>query len=248
MDPQQYPFDGELFPAKKKEFSETILFVHFFDGNKKVLKRHIELVNDLGFDAIAFNLRDKSVLFQNPFSLRKKIGLKHIYADQVEAMLNLIPGNKIIYSFSNPSASAIEAMYYRNCIDVTALICDSGPAKRIFESVFNMFLNFKTNGFVKELINLIGTPLGWSYLLHSDLTLHLNVFPDKFKILSIRGWKDKLISPDNIDLVFETHTQLDWRKLSLPQAGHLNGLKDFSQDYTQGVKNFLFEVATRVGK
>ena len=46
-----YPDDGELFKAQQRKSDILIFFVHFFQGHKKALKRHIELVNELGFDA-----------------------------------------------------------------------------------------------------------------------------------------------------------------------------------------------------
>ena len=43
-----YPDDGELFKAKQKKQVKLIFFAHFFKGHKKALRRHIELVNELG--------------------------------------------------------------------------------------------------------------------------------------------------------------------------------------------------------
>lgn len=243
-----YPFDGEWFPAQRKRFQETVFFVHFYKGSKRNLHRHIKLANDLGFDAFAFNLYDSEMsfkLWKIPFSASGKIGLKHVYASQVEHLLNLIPGKKIIYSFSNPSASAIESMARRFCSDTIAMICDSGPSARFEESFNNMAkTDYKISNWLLRKISLTVLTPFWSALAHKDLISDLNVFPKGFKILSIRGWKDHLISPLQIDEVFEPHTQLDWRKLSLPEAGHLNGLKDFSSEYIPIVESFLLEVAT----
>ncbi|MEN0057697.1 MAG: hypothetical protein AAGB31_02590, partial [Bdellovibrio sp.] len=97
------------------------------------------------------------------------------------------------------------------------------------------------------LLKLILTPLlsvGWSPYFHKDLAAHLRTFPAGFKILSIRGWKDPLIPPGHIDEIFEPHTHLEWTKLSLPEAGHLTGLRDFRQEYTPSVTRFLQSVAT----
>jgi hypothetical protein len=49
-----------------------------------------------------------------------------------------------------------------------------------------------------------------------------------------------------IDKVFEPHGQIDWQKLSLPQAGHLNGLKDFREEYAPVVAQFLKEISKPV--
>lgn len=241
-----YPFDGEYFPSKQKRYNEVVFFVHFYDGSKAQLRRHIDLVNDLGFDAFAFNLLPKSALLTNPISRNKNPGLKHLWADQIHDLLNLIPQKKIVFSFSNPSASAIEAMAARHNLDVTAMVCDSGPSIKFLESVFHLYQHLQKEGFLKSITQTLVTPLVWSPFLNKDLHEHLSEFPNGFKILSIRGWKDALIPPNHIDGVFEPHTNLDWRKLSLPKAGHLNGLKDFKDDYTAGLLPFLQEVATPI--
>lgn len=239
-----YPFDGELFLSKNKQFNEVIFFVHFYEGSKSLLKRHIELVNELGFDAFAFNLRDKSEFLTNPISRNKKPGLKHIWADQITDLMNLLPQKKIVFSFSNPSSAAIEAMAERNNIDIAGMVCDSGPSDKFLESVYHLFQHFKKDGLLTSLTKTIVTPLIWSPYLHSDIHPQLEKFPKRFKVLSIRGWKDTLIPPNHIDGIFERHGNLDWRKLSLPKAGHLNGLKDFRNEYVAGLKPFLEEIAT----
>lgn len=242
----QLPYDGTFYYAKNKKFKETIFFVHFYEGSKLLLKRHIEFVNDLGFDAFAFNLISTKEYFKNPLSKHKNLGIKHVYADQIEFLLNAISGKKIIFSFSNPTASAIEAMYLRNCLDITALICDSGPSGKFVKSFFNLLRYYKEKSLLETLAKSVFLPFFWSRYLHTDIEKHLSHFPKGFPILSIRGWKDELIPPDHIDFLFEGHPNLSWRKLSLPLAGHLNGLKDFRDSYTAGVKNFLNEVATPI--
>jgi hypothetical protein len=91
-------------------------------------------------------------------------------------------------------------------------------------------------------LKLLATPavaFGWSPKLNSDIRFDLNSFPEGFPLLSIRGWRDRLIPPNDIDKVFDHHTNLNWKKLSLPEAGHLNGLRDFPSEYKPGVEDFL---------
>ena len=244
---QELPFDGEFFLAREKKFEELIFFVHFFEGSKKQLLRHIKLVNSWGFDAFAFQLRGDHTDLRSlklPISAKGGFGLKHIYADQIETLLNLIPGQKIIFSFSNPSASAIEAMARRNCSDTLALVCDSGPSGRFLPSAYNLYTHeYKIRPLPLRLALTPILSLSWSPLLHKDLHKDLATFPAGFRILSIRGWKDVLIPPQHIDEVFEPHTQLDWSKLSLPEAGHLTGLRDFKAEYAPSLEKFLKRVA-----
>lgn len=232
------PFDGQFFPAKEKKFGGTVFFVHFFEGNKQKLRRHIFLVNRLGCDAFAFNLQTPP-WHEPPFAADGGFGIKHLYADQIELLLNRIAGPKLIYSFSNPTASAIEAMARRHCVDTIGLIADSGPSAAFVTSVNNLYTHEKKISWPLRLPLIPLFAATWSPLLHTDLKGQLNSFPDNFPILSIQGWKDPLIPPQDIDAVFSGHPQLDWRKLSLPQAGHLNGLRDFREEYEPAVADFL---------
>lgn len=233
--------DGEYFRSSNKRSDVLVFFVHFYKGNKKILKRHIEAVNKLGFDAFAFNMRDEMKSFKDfPMASSGQFGLKHCLADQIERLLNLLPGKKIIFSFSNPTAAAIESIYRRNCSDILALIADSGPSGKYLQSALNLFNIEKKIKFLPFRIAM--TPLfsmAWSPYLHKDMHTHLAAFPAGFPILSIRGWKDELIPPDHIDAVFEPHSNLDWTKLSLPEARHLTGLRDFPLEYERALSTFL---------
>lgn len=247
---QEFPFNGEFYLARNKKYQELIFFVHFYEGNKKQLLRHIKLVNSWGFDAFAFDLTGtlKSVLhLEFPLSPRGRFGTKHIYADQIEALLNKIPGNKIIFSFSNPSASAMEAMARRNCSDTVAMVCDSGPTARFLPSAQRLIShNYEVKSWTLSWLLTPPLSVGWSPFLHKDVHADLKKFPEGFPILSIRGWKDELIPPTHIDEVFEPHTQLHWSRLSLPEAAHLTGLRDFKSEYAPGLERFLKSVATPV--
>lgn len=240
MKKASFPSDGQLYPAPRKKFQELIFFVPFFEGTKKSMRRHIEFVNELGYDAFAFTLQDDFSVLKPPLSSRKHFGFKHLYADQIEELLNQLPGKKIIYSFSNPTAAAIEALSYRKCEDVSALICDSGPSGKFMKSVRNLYSHHKSAGPFPVVMMI--TPIFsyiWSHKLHKDTLEHLATFPQDFPILSIRGWKDRIIPPDHIDALFDPQTHLDLQKLSLPEGGHLNGLKDFADQYCPSVERFL---------
>jgi hypothetical protein len=239
-----YPDEGELFKAPEKKSEHLIFFVHFFQGHKKALKRHIQMVNDLGYDAYVFNLKDDLKDHQYlPYSyISKKFGLKHALADQIEEHLDFWPEykTKIVYAFSNVAGSAIEAMARRTTHDVIAMICDSGPGADFIYSSFKLMEHQMHVS--SRALQLLGTPLvmmSWDPHRHKDIPDDLKKLPEGFPLLSIRGWKDPMISPASIDALFEPAKNLHWRKLGLPEAGHLNGLRDFAADYQPAVEDFL---------
>lgn len=232
--------------AKQKKFQETIVMVPFFGAQRKNLHRHIEFLNELGYDCIACDLKDRwTDVATNFISSEARFGLKHVWADQIEAALNSVPGNKIVFSFSNPSASAIEAIARRHAADIKGLICDGGPSAQLWHSMVNFFTHETPLPFYPL---KAAAAAATSFLWHPKFlqTIHddLKIFPKDFRILSIRGWKDPLITPKMIDMVFEPHKQLDWQKLSLPEGQHLNGIKDFPNEYKPPVTQFLKEIST----
>ena len=239
-----YPDDGELFKSPQKKSEHLIFFAHFYQGHKKVLKRHVELVNELGFDAYVFNLKDDfKEHYGVPYSpISKKFGMKHALADQIEEHLNLHDQykTKIIFAFSNIAGCAAEVLARRPHLDCVAMICDSGPGGNFIQSSYRLIgEQFK----IKFLpLRLAFTPifaLIWSKDHQKDVALDFQKLPQNFPVLSIRGWKDQLITPRDIDQIFEACPNLRWSKLALPEAGHVNGLKEFPNEYRSGVESFL---------
>ncbi len=232
------------FKSDQRKSETQILFVPFFGAHRGALQRHVEFVNGLGFDCYAIKLRDSFVpKFDHYFTSDLRFGKKHVWTEQIESALNFIKGPKIVFSFSNPTASAIQAISRRNANDIKALICDGGPAENFVESFENYFLHeMPIKNPLLRTTAAKSISLLWHHRLAHSVHQDLNLIPEGFKILSIRGWQDKLITPEMIDLIFQPHANLDWRKLSLPKAGHLNGLKDFKGDYEPVVADFLKEV------
>lgn len=233
------------YPASEKKFSEAILFVHFFDGSPALIRRHIDLVNSLGFDTYAYqvglHLSKRSIFDAIPGKMR--LGLKSLWTKDVELALNHIPENKIVFAFSNPASAAIEAMakrFKKNKHDVVAMVCDSGPFADHLKCSYNLGKHYFE--ITNPLVNLpaaIAMSLLLSPFHEKHLHEDLNQFPDSFPILSIRGWKDELVPVKSIEKVFTPHSQLDLQSLVLPEAGHLNGLKDFADKYKPVVSEFL---------
>ena len=144
-----YPKSEPQFYYSKNKIpgSPVIVFVHFYGGVQRILKRHINLVNDLGYDAFAYNMPGFPGLKLSLF-YKGRFGLKHLYARMLAYYLDQLPGQKIIFAFSNPSAAAIEVIYDRNKENKTDVvgrrvldewilyeyswtICERGSDKRI---------------------------------------------------------------------------------------------------------------------
>lgn len=206
------------------------------------MRRHVEFVNSIGFDALTFNLsfHEKTWLKKIPISRNRKFGMRHIWGDEIEDVLNAAPGSKIIFAFSNPAAAAIDAIVRRNTRDIKALVTDSGPFAKMVRCSWNLLTHEYT---VKNpLLRVPATALLSTFwgidhtkCLHEDIAN----LPKNFPILSIRGWEDPLVPVSAIDEAYRDVQHLRYETLALPKAGHLNGLKDFSEDYKPKVKAFL---------
>src|SRR5690606_33214108 len=71
----------------------------------------------------------------------------------------------------------------------------------------------------------------WGYDQYQNhLREALQNLPQQFPVLSIRSWKDQLVSVKSIDLVFEEHQHLQYETLTLPEGNHLQGLKEHPED------------------
>lgn len=244
--PREHPHQGKINPAQNKKYHDLIFFVHSSEKDKEQIQQHIDLVNNFGFDAFTFLAHDQLSVFNLPITSEINFGFQHQVANQIEQLLNQLDGKKIIFSFSQSSSAAIEAIAHRAAYDVSALICDSGPAADVLSSAYNTIVHEKQLSTIERFIKLPLFSLMWNLSPESSLYTNLKNLPKDFKILSIRGWKDKLIPASQLDLIFEPHSHLDWRKLSLPRAEHQCGLKDSPDEYKSGLGKFLSEVATKI--
>lgn len=229
-------------PSESSLIVPTIVFVPFFGGKRAALRRHMDFIDRLGLKWVFVDLDfDPIKFFLKPFSSSNHaFGMKKQWADRIEKTLNDVPGKKIIYSFSNPSAGAIEAIARRNAHDILGLICDGGPTGDLFQSILNYYkyekkMKWLPARYLTAFISTHMISLDPKSICNEDL----KKFPANLPILSIRGWKDPLISPRQIDLIFDSHKHLKWQKLSLPQGKHLDGLKKFQQEYEKSVGDFI---------
>jgi hypothetical protein len=237
----------ERFYAKQRLYEEVIVFVHFFGGTKRHLKAHIDWVNELGFDAVAFNLTFHPQYFVDkpPITSKGQWGLKHIWAKEIEQVLQFVTRPKIVFSFSNPTACAIEAIVSHGTKDIVAMVADSGPFAPMWKSNWNyLFKKLFAHSFPKRVFGAVTLSLVWSINHSLSLKQDISRLPTGFPILSVRGWKDRLVPTELIDNTFKEHDQIDLEVFALPEADHLSGLKDFRDEYNIRVGGFLKRIAT----
>ncbi len=246
--PFQIPCQGQRWPAPDRRYQEVVVFVHHYGGNRKSMRRHIQWVNELGFDAVSFNLSFNSWKKWRslPLTSDLRFGLRHYWAEEVAKVLNSISEKKILYSFSSPSAGAVHALAERHCSDVKAWVCDGGPFFRIFRCFYN-YLSHQAglhNPALKLSLTLASYQTFPGYGYEEDMARCLKIFPRDFPVLSVRGWLDPLVPPVAIDEFFASQKHLDFEVLALPEGGHMDGLKNFPEEYIPRVKAFLLKQAT----
>lgn len=247
----ELPHGGLHFRSPEKKFEPVIVFVHHFGGNRSSTRRHVELVNKLGFDAVTFNLSFNSApKWKGPlhdFVRLGRLALKTDFpvkwAKEIEDVLNSLTGEKIIYSFSSISAAVIKVISERPSKDIKAWICDGGP----FLFIYPAFIRYQKY--------IAGAPLwaqpigaAFAYALFGGFSYNrrlkkwLGRFPLGFPILSIRAGADVLVPPEAIEAVFDLNRQLNLKVLSLPGVAHLEGLKTAPLEYQGSLQEFLISL------
>lgn len=244
----------ERIAAAEKKFNEVIVFVHHYGGNKRSFRRHIEWVNELGFDAITFDLPLSQVtdvrLRALPFDKQLNFGLRYVWAQKIEQVLGAIADKKIIYSFSSPSSAALSVIAKRHAVDITALVCDGGPFVDIAGGIDNYLREFNLHNLKKyaDVRRFYSKAIAWLIGVKKydvEMAVALAELPQNFAICSIRAAKDPLVTVDMIERFFDLHKDnYALTKIDLPLSGHLTGLKDEPEIYKKLVGDFLVGHAT----
>lgn len=236
-------------PAKNRRFEETVVFVHHFGGSRRTVLRHARLLNDLGYDCVRFDLifhKDRPQA-RLPITGDLKFGIRHVWADQITALLNAINGPKILFSFSMPSSSAFQAVAERASQDVKAIVCDGGPFLQLHKCIWNLYEHeYKIKSKILRAGFTGASMVLWGIGFKAQAKEFLVKIPKGFPVLSIRGWQDDLVPVSAIDEFFDLTKNIDLETLALPEAGHLMGLRDFPNDYIPKLENFLKRVAKPV--
>lgn len=218
----------------------TVVLIHNMWGNHRILSRHVHLFISLGFSCVTFNLyQASSIKDPHPFGIWGLFSFMHQrWVEQIEDVLDSIPEKKIIFSMSGPSISAIIAASKRT--DITHLICDSGPFKEVWACTYRLFTQIWhiPTAPLRMIFTTIAV-LIWGPTAFSRSQRALQNWNPSVPILSIRGEKDPLVFPANIDGIFKNHKNLKIEIWQLPQAHHLDALKMFPEEYKECLEDFL---------
>jgi pimeloyl-ACP methyl ester carboxylesterase len=245
----ELPFDAQVMPASEKRFRETVVFVHHFGGSRRTVLRHLKMVNVLGFDAVRYDLVFNALKLGEPLPITPglKFGACHVWIDELESILNAIPGRKIIYSFSMPSLAALGAIARRKANDISGWICDGGPFLQLLRCTYNLLEHeyHVENPLLRAFYSAAAYPLFGTGI---ELAVRSwgSQLPDQFPVLSVRGEKDPLVPISAIEDVFAFTPQIELQRLSLKDGGHLDGLKKFPDVYEPTARAFLTRIGTSI--
>jgi pimeloyl-ACP methyl ester carboxylesterase len=173
--------------------------------------------------------------------------LRYIWGDEIEDVLRSVNGKKILFAFSNPAAAAADAIVRTEAKDILALVTDSGPFVQMARCSWNLLhVHYKVKLFPFGVPATAGLAALWGLTHSKDLQSDLLKLPANFPVLSIRGWEDPLVPVTAIDEAYApAKNHLHYETLALPKGGHLNGLKDFPDEYKDKVSRFLIKVCSR---
>lgn len=217
-----------------------IILVPFFGAKPAQLLRHEAFFKKHNYSVTIVKLSQRWTPY---IGENGKFGMKSKWTDEISQVLDQVQGPKVVFAFSNPGASAIEAIVRRTQGDVLGLICDSGPSGDFYQSVLGLLEHH-----IKIKNVLIRFPMSivfymfWSPGWNQQVKNEVAKLAANFPILSIQCGEDLLISPTQIDQAFAAHPKLKMKKLILPQVAHLMGLRQNPEIYQAAVLNFLTEL------
>jgi len=248
------PFEGERRFSPSKKYEETVVFVHHFGGHKWSTKRHQDLVLDAGFDCVTFNLYFNS--FEGPQSAAQQLSkmFRHLvglekdfvlqWAEQLNLILDQIPGDKVIFSLSSPSSAVASCWGLHQRTDLRAWICDCGP----FLDAWQCFRNYSRyeahleNPPFLQAFTLLGYLLFGGLSYQKRMREWMSRLPPAFPLLSLRAGKDLLVPPSSIQKFFSPYKDLNLKVFCFEEAGHLTAIKSMPEKYRQVVVTFLQEI------
>jgi hypothetical protein len=242
------PHEGEYRSAPDKKHAPTIVFVHQYGGRKESVRAHQDFVSELGFDSVTFNLslRDlKSLTQRLPITHELKIGIVPVWTEEIHQILSALPGPKILYSFSFPSAAALAVVRERCTTDVVAWVCDGGPFLQAWRVFWNYLavISGLNNPFLRAAISSLAFAVFQIPKVNRSIHENFAAIRPGFPILSVRYWQDRLVPMPALDQAFVGSDQTALEILSLPEGGHIQGLTESPHEYRPRLTQFLARVS-----
>lgn len=237
-----YPFEGHLRKAPVKAFEPTIIFIHNFGGTHATTRRYQEMVNTMGFDCFSFTLGLCSIPLsteQKKAALRE--GMIDRWTKELEIVLEAIEGPKIMYTFSFPSVTVPALLYRSKRKDVLGWVCDGGPFLNLWQNLWNFFTYQSPvrNRLLRAAKTESAHFLFGGMTYKKRLLKWIPALDPSFPIYSVREAADELVAESTIDAFFGLNPGLNLRRLVIPNAGHLEGLKKNPELYKDNVGGFL---------
>jgi pimeloyl-ACP methyl ester carboxylesterase len=219
----------------------VVVFVHNMYGSYRSFHRHVKMFNEMGYSTVAFDLVHASINKEAPKPVLVASPLAFMYVkwtEQITDVLDSIPGQKIVFSFSGPSISALISVSSRK--DIEKCICEGGPFREFWACTYRMFtLEKKITNPIKRWFWTTGACLLWGPFAFRHLTEALGIWNPKLPLLSIRGAEDLIVFPQNIQNVFENQNHINLQIFLIEKGQHLDGLKNFPEEYKKAISSFL---------
>lgn len=209
-------------------------------GHHRNLYKHVQLLNQMGYSCVTFNLYKASTIKDShPFRGLQKLKLRYkLWVEQITDVLDSIQGPKIVITMSGPSIASLIAISQRH--DITHVVCDSGPFKELWQCTFRLLnLIWHIPTIPLRALFTTGAYLLWGPGAFAQSQQALRQWPVNVPILSIRGGRDPLVFPENIEGIFKDHPQLKLKTWLIAEAHHMDGLKMFPEDYRKTLEAFL---------
>ncbi len=245
----KYPLEGRLQKSPDKVFEPTIVFIHNFGGNYASTKRHQEMVLAMGFDCFSFTFSLSSIPLSGEQMMEAlRVGMIERWSEELETVLECIEGPKILFTFSFPSIALPALLYKQRRKDVIGWVCDGGPFEHLWQNLWHFYSFQRPEKF--KALRWIRTELAWVVFggipYSKRLKKWIPALDPKLPIFSVREGADQLVSEESIDLLFSYNLDLNLKKLVIPGAGHLDGLKKNPDVYKQHVGEFLKSISETI--
>lgn len=243
-----FPHEGEIFNPKEKKFEEVIIFIHWYGGHKKQLKRHVQFVNELGFRAFVFNLfpqpfKGSRTLLKNPRTYFTPLLFR--WSRQILDVLSYFENEKkILFGFS--FGCNVMTQIFAKVSNVTAVVFDGGPFSGILENSwrYQSYQEPVKNPLLRSMAVLLWILFCGFFILRLKIHSSLRKWPAGLPVLSFRAEKDLLVPPDSIDKVLKLHSQLNLTTALIQEVQHLQGMKFQTDFYQKTLRQFLVKYGT----